>query len=141
MREKIKLAYAISLVAHKGQVDKSGKDYINHPLTVASFCENDEEKIVALLHDVVEDTNITLDDLKLFFEDNIIEALNLLTHKSNEDYFEYLKKIKTNPLAKAVKLNDLKHNMDITRFENPSERDYERIEKKYKPAVKFLLED
>ena len=142
---EIEQAFEFAKRLHEGQYRVSEEPYIIHPLQVAyilTTIDLDESTIcAALLHDVVEDTNITLDDLKLFFEDNIIEALNLLTHKSNEDYFEYLKKIKTNPLAKAVKLNDLKHNMDITRFENPSERDYERIEKKYKPAVKFLLED
>ena len=140
MTEKIKLAYAIALVAHKNQYDKVGVSYINHPLTVSSFLNTEDEKIVGLLHDVVEDTAVTLDDLRLFFDENIIEAINLLTHKEDDSYMDYLAKIKENKLAKAVKLADLRHNMDMSRFENPTDKDYERLEKKYKPAYKFLTE-
>ena len=67
MMNKLELAYAIALVAHKGQVDKAGVDYINHPLTVSRNCKNEKEKIVALLHDVLEDTKVTKEDLLLFF--------------------------------------------------------------------------
>ncbi len=140
MTEKIKLAYAIAYVAHKNQYDKVGVPYINHPLTVSSFLNTEDEKIVGLLHDVVEDTAVTLDDLRLFFDENIIEAINLLTHKEDDSYMDYLAKIKENKLAKAVKLADLRHNMDMSRFENPTKRDYERLEKKYKPAYEFLTE-
>ena len=138
--DKVKLAYAISLVAHKGQKDKVGVDYFNHPLTVSSFLDEEDEKVVGLLHDVVEDTLVTLDDLRLFFSDEIVEAINLLTHKEEDSYMDYLAKIKENKLAKAVKLADLRHNMDMSRFENPTLKDYERLEKKYKPAYKFLSE-
>ena len=138
MTEKIKLAYAIALVAHKNQYDKVGVSYINHPLTVSNNLETEDEKIVGLLHDVVEDTAVTLDDLRLFFDENIIEAINLLTHKEDDSYMDYLAKIKENKLAKAVKLADLRHNMDMSRFENPTDKDYERLEKKYKPAYEFL---
>lgn len=138
MSEKERLAYAIAYVAHKGQYDKVGVDYINHPLTVSSLCQNEDEKIVALLHDVVEDTNISFDDLSKFFDDKIIEALKLLTHKNDEPYMNYIARIKKNSLAKTVKIADLTHNMDITRFKNPSIKDYERIENKYKPALEYL---
>lgn len=138
MTEKIKLAYAIALVAHKNQYDKVGVPYINHPLTVSNNLETEDEKIVGLLHDVVEDTAVTLDDLRLFFDKHIIEAIDLLTHKEEDSYMDYLAKIKTNPLALKVKLADLNHNMDMSRFENPTKRDYERLEKKYKPAYEFL---
>ena len=138
MTENIKLAYAIALVAHKNQYDKVGVPYINHPLTVSNNLENEDEKIVGLLHDVVEDTAVTLDDLRLFFDKHIIEAIDLLTHKEEDSYMDYLAKIKTNPLALKVKLADLNHNMDMSRFENPTKRDYERLEKKYKPAYEFL---
>lgn len=139
MTEKEKLAYAIAYTAHKGQYDKSGKEYINHPLTVASFCKTEDERIVALLHDVAEDTNITLDDLAKFFNQNIIDALRLLTHKDDTPYLEYVAKIKENELAKAVKIADLTHNMDMSRFENPTQKDFDRLEYKYKPALELLL--
>ena len=136
---KLELAYAIALVAHKGQVDKVGVDYINHPLTVSNNCTGENEKIVALLHDVLEDTKVTKEDLLLFFDPYIVEAVCLLTHNPNDSYMDYLAKIKANPIAKAVKLADLKHNMDLSRFPNPTQRDIERVEKKYKPALEFLL--
>ena len=75
MTNKIELAYAIASVAHKGQADKVGVDYINHPLTVSKNCNNEQEKIVALLHDVLEDTKVTKDDLLLFFDKEIVEAV------------------------------------------------------------------
>lgn len=136
---KLELAYAIALVAHKGQVDKAGMDYINHPLTVSNSCVTEEEKIVALLHDVLEDTSVTKEDLLKFFSEEIVEAISLLTHKEEDSYMEYLAKIKANPIAKAVKLADLKHNMDLSRLPNPSEKDLKRLEEKYKPAFAFLL--
>ena len=140
MTEKIKLAYAIAYIAHKGQVDKAGVDYINHPLSVSNKCKNEKEKIVGLLHDVVEDTNVTLDDLRLFFDDEIVEAISILTHDPNDDYFVYLSKIKNNELAKAVKLADLEHNMDLSRLPNPTDSDIKRLENKYKPAYHFLTD-
>ena len=137
---KLEVAYAIALVAHKGQVDKAGVDYINHPLAVSAKCNTEKEKIVALLHDVVEDTNVTLEDLSKFFDSEIIEAIDLLTHKDEEDYLVYLSKIKSNSLARTVKIADLENNMDLTRIPNPTEKDYQRLENKYKPAYRFLTE-
>ena len=138
MTDKEKLAYEIAYNAHKGQVDKTGKEYINHPLTVASYCKSEDERIVALLHDVVEDTNVTLKSLSEKFDTHIIEALKLLTHSDEEPYLEYVARIKKNELAKAVKIADLTHNMDLSRFENPTKWDYERVENKYKPAMELL---
>lgn len=138
MTEKEKLAYDIAYKAHTGQVDKCGVEYINHPLTVASYCKTEDERIVALLHDVVEDTDITLEDLAKVFDANIIDALRLLTHSDEIPYMEYVARIKENELAKAVKIADLTHNMDLSRFENPTKEDYERVENKYKPAMEFL---
>ena len=139
MMSKLELAYAIALAAHKGQVDKVGVDYINHPLTVSKNCNTENEKIVALLHDVLEDTLVTKEDLLQFFDTEIVEAVCLLTHKEEDSYMDYLAKIKANPLAKAVKIQDLKHNMDLSRIPNPTEKDFERNENKYKPALNYLL--
>ena len=122
------------------EVQKAGVDYINHPLTVASKCSSEKEKIVALLHDVIEDTQVTIEDLRLFFDEEIVEAINLLTHREEDDYMTYLAKIKNNKLAKIVKIADLENNMDLSRLPNPTEKDYQRLENKYKPAYKFLTE-
>lgn len=131
-------ANLIAMLAHKGQKDKAGVDYINHPRTVASFVSSNKEKILAMLHDVVEDTELTIDDLYPIFGSEICEALKLLTHNNKTPYFDYIRNIKTNPLATSVKLADLKHNSDLSRIPNPSSKDYERI-KKYEKAKNILL--
>ena len=138
MTDKEKIAYEIAYKAHKGQYDKAGVEYINHPLTVASYCKTEDERIVALLHDVVADTNVTLDDLSKIFDKEIIDALRLLSHTDDTPYLEYVARIKENNLAKAVKIADLTHNMDMSRFKNPTKWDYDRVENKYKPAMELL---
>ena len=131
-------AYEIAKKAHLGQVDKAGVDYIKHPKTVASFVETDEEKAVAYLHDVVEDTKLTLLDLEeLGFSKTIIEAVDILTKKKEQDYQSYLNLVKTNELARVVKLADLRHNSDLTRLSKITTKDIER-NKKYRSAIAFL---
>ena len=131
-------AYMIANRAHKGQVDKAGKPYILHPLYVMSKMHTEEEAIVAILHDVIEDTDCTLDDLrKAGFSENVLESLRLLTHDPKEQYMNYIMKIKDNPIARSVKIADLKHNMDLTRSPHPTQKDYERVEK-YKAALQIL---
>ena len=126
--------------AFEGKTDKGGKPYIEHLLFVANKMESEEEKIVGLLHDIVEDIEgITLDTLRqLGYSENIVKAVDAMTKRKGEDYEEYLKRVKQNPIARKVKLADLEHNMDLSRIENPTEKDYERIEKKYKKALKIL---
>lgn len=132
------LAFKIAIEAHKGQVDKAGVDYIEHPKAVAELLEAKEEKIVALLHDVVEDTKVTFHDLEQYwFPNNIITALKLLTKPKKIDYMEYIKKIKENPLAKKVKIADLTHNSDLSRLKEITNKDLERLEK-YKKALEYL---
>ena len=135
-------ALEIATIAHKGQVDKAGKDYINHPITVSSKCTTLESKIVGLLHDVVEDTDITLDYLKEFFSEDIIETIRLLTKVEPLDINEYYKNIKNNPIAREVKLADLSHNMNLSRFSKDmiTKKDLERVEK-YKKYYEYLLND
>ena len=112
---KYELALKIATEAHKGQVDKAGVPYINHPLTVASLVDTEEEKIVALLHDTIEDTNITEQDLIDYgFPNEIVEAVKLLTHNKNVPYMDYVAKIKDNELARKVKIADLTHNSDLS---------------------------
>ena len=104
----------VALIAHRGQTDLDGKPAILHPLAVALSGKNDNEKIVGLLHDVVEDSEYTCDDLRAVgFNDEIIEALQLLTHDEHLTYQDYVQRIKDsgNQLAIAVKLNDLQHNL------------------------------
>ena len=119
------------------KVDKGGMPYFNHLLKVYEGVSSYNEKIVALLHDIVEDTNITFDDLKEFgYSDEIIIPLTYLTKKKGEYYSDYIDRIiSSNDVHTLnVKLSDLKHNMDITRIKNPSVNDYERISKRYEPA-------
>ena len=131
-------AYEIAKKAHLGQVDKAGEDYIKHPEKVASFVKTDEEKAVAYLHDVIEDTELTVEDLHEYeFSKEVIEAVDIITKKRGEDYQSYLNSVKKNKLARAVKLADLRHNSDLTRLTEVTEKDIKRKEK-YQKAIDFL---
>ena len=131
-------AYKIAKKAHLGQVDKAGEDYIKHPEKVASFVKTDEEKAVAYLHDVIEDTELTLENLYEYdFSKEVIEAVDIITKKRGEDYQSYLNSVKKNKLARAVKLADLRHNSNLTRLTKVTEKDIERKEK-YQKAINFL---
>ena len=139
----IKKALSIAKEAHKGQVDKAGVDYIFHPITVALLCETAQEKATALLHDTLEDCSdkVSYEMLVEQVGKDIADAVKLLTNDgSRGSYLEYVKTIKDsgNKLAIAVKKADLKMNMDLTRFEYPSEKDIQRIELKYKPALEIM---
>lgn len=113
-----KKALKICFNAHKNQVDKTGVPYVFHPFHLAEQMDTEDSVCVALLHDVVEDTDITFDDLtKEGFKANVIDAIKLLTHNDDTPYMEYVARIKTNALAKKVKLADLKHNSDLTRLD------------------------
>lgn len=134
----VKKAYEIARNAHFGQKDKAGVDYIKHPETVANLVQTDEQKIVAYLHDVVEDTALTLDDLMRHgFPNRIISAVDALTKKDGQSYQSYLELVKSNDLAKVVKLADLKHNSDLSRLKTVEPKDVDRQEK-YRRAIKFL---
>ena len=130
-------AMRIAYQAHHLQVDKTNVPYIFHPMMVANMQKDEITTTIALLHDVVEDTAMTLEDLAKEFPDEVIEALTLLTHDRNEDYFDYVERIKSNPYAKAVKLADLTHNSDITRIEIIDEKAQRRLDK-YQKAIKLL---
>ena len=134
-------ALAIAEDAHKGQVDKAGVDYIQHPLFVASLVEGELAKTVALLHDVVEDSAWTLEDLrKEGLPEEVVQAVGILTKKRNENYEEYILRVKQNPLARQVKLADLQHNSDLSRLANVTDRDRKRVAK-YQKAIAFLSEE
>lgn len=131
------LALQIAQKAYAGQVDKAGKDYILHPMTVASYMDTDTEKAIAYLHDVLEDTDVTVDALREIFPNEIVDTLITLTHRKDESYFEYIQRVSTSKLAKKIKVADLLHNLDITRIKEPTKQDYERLEK-YKKAILYL---
>lgn len=134
----IEVAITIALKAHKGQVDKGGNPYILHPLAVMNRVETIEEKIVAVLHDVVEDTEVTIDQLReTGFSEEILEAINLLTRAKEDSYEEFIDKTLKNRIARNVKIADIKENMNLSRIQDPSEQDYMRIEK-YKRALERL---
>ena len=130
----LKKAILLAEKAHGGQVDKGGHPYILHPKRVMDRCSTTEEKIVAILHDVLEDTDITAEELrKEGFSEEIITALLCLTHREGEGYMEYIERVCGNRLAVQVKCADLTDNMDLRRIPYPSERDFARLEK-YKKA-------
>ena len=133
-----KKAMKIAFEAHKNQTDKNGIPYIYHPIHLAEQMADEKTICVALLHDVVEDTDITFEQLvREGFPDDIIEALKLLTHDDSIQYVDYVKEIKSNPIAAAVKLADLKHNSDLTRLDVIDEKAINRAEK-YKNAIRSL---
>ena len=123
--------------AHYGQVDKAGVAYINHPKAVSKLLNGEKEKICAYLHDVLEDTDFSEHSLRILFGDEIVDTLLILTHDKNESYDDYIVRISTSPIAKAVKIADLTHNSDLSRLNTVSDKDYERY-KKYQKALSFL---
>ena len=136
--EKTKKALNLCFEAHKNQVDKSGLPYVFHPFHVAEQMTDEATTIVALLHDVVEDTDYTLEDLAAEgFGKDILEAVALMTHEDDVPYLDYVAKLKDNPIARAVKLADLAHNSDLSRIGEVDEETRERLEK-YKKAMELL---
>ena len=118
-------AMCIAYEAHHGQMDKAGVPYVFHPLHLAETMDDEISCCAALLHDVVEDTAVTLDELAKEFPAEVVEAVRLLTHDPQEDYCAYVRRLKDHPVAHKVKLADLAHNSDETRFAGvkvPAER-------------------
>jgi len=133
-----KKALKLCFEAHKHQTDKSGMPYVFHPFHLAEQMTDEYTTVVALLHDVVEDTSYTFGDLKsMGYPKEVLDALRLLTHDPAVSYMDYVAKIKENPIARAVKLADLRHNSDPSRVEQPDQRMKERW-KKYREAIAFL---
>lgn len=135
-----KKALAVCFEAHKSQVDKSGLPYVFHPFHLAEQMKDELTTIVALLHDVIEDTSITVEELRdMGFPAEAIAAIQIMTHDKSIPYMDYVAQIKKNPIAREVKLADLKHNSDLTRLNEVAEKDLERL-KKYKKAISLLEE-
>ena len=122
--------------------DKGGMPYVIHLLKVYSNVSDYKEKIVALLHDVIEDTDVTSEDLIMIgIPKDIVETLCILTKNKGEDYRKYIDRIinSNNIIAMNVKIADLRHNMDLSRIKNPTSNDYERISKRYEPAYQKIM--
>ncbi len=139
--EQTKKALALCFAAHKDQVDKSGMPYVFHPFHLAEQMQTEETVTAALLHDVVEDTEYTLEDLRrMGFAESVLEALALLTHDDQVPYMEYVRTLRSNPIARAVKLADLKHNSDLSRLDKVDEKALRRVEK-YHQAMELLMNE
>lgn len=130
----MKLAYD----AHHGQLDKSGVPYIFHPFHIAEQMNDEYTVCVALLHDIVEDTEVTIEELEKIFPPEVTEAVHLLTHNKELPYSEYVLNIRRSPLAVKVKLADIEHNSDFSRLTDASPADIERLRKKYEEAKLIL---
>lgn len=139
-------AIAVASIAHIGQVDKGGCNYVLHPLRVMMSLSEEKEQVAGVLHDVVEDTYFTMESLKEHFRnkgfdvsEDIYSAVDAVTHREGECYSDYLNRIKKDTIGRKVKLADLKDNMNISRIPCPTNIDFERLEK-YKKAFKTLSE-
>lgn len=133
-------ALVIATKAHEGQKDKAGAPYIFHPIRVSNRCRTEEERIVALLHDVIEDTNVTSSDLlDAGFPPTIVEAVLSITRNEGESYEDFVIRSKQNLIGRQVKIHDLEDNMDITRLRQLTEKDLERLNK-YLTAYRSLIE-
>ena len=133
-----KKAMRLCFAAHAGQLDKGGVPYVFHPFHVAEQMEDELSTMVALLHDVVEDTDYTLEDLaRMGFPEWALSALKLLTHDKRVPYLDYVAAIRHDPIARAVKLADLRHNSDLSRLTDPDASALARVEK-YRRAIALL---
>ena len=138
--ELTKKALKLCFQAHKDQVDKSGMPYVFHPFHLAEQMRDEDTTIVALLHDVVEDTDYTLADLRsMGFPPQVCDAIVMMTHDPSVPYLDYVAKLKENPIARAVKLADLRHNSDLTRLDVVDDKALRRVEK-YQKAIAILAE-
>jgi (p)ppGpp synthase/HD superfamily hydrolase len=131
-------AIIVAAQAHRGQQDKAGRPYILHPLAVMLKMETADERIAAVLHDVVEDSATTLDDLRRQgYSERVLTALDHVTRRAGEDYDAFVRRAADDPLARVVKLGDLDDNLDVTRLGEITERDRERLAR-YERAVAYI---
>ncbi len=134
----LELAIAIAHQAHAHQIDKAGQPYISHPLTVMAQMDTTESKVVAVLHDAIEDSDLTIEKLTLQgFPEIITDAILAITKFDDELYEDYILRVKSNAIARKVKIADVTHNMDISRIAHPTDKDFQRLEK-YRRVLKEL---
>ncbi len=132
-------AILLATKAHRGLKDKAGAAYILHPLRVMLNMKTKEERVAAVLHDVVEDTKYKLEDLKkMGYSEKLLRSLDCLTKRDAEEYEKFIKRVKRDPLARRVKIADLEDNLDPERIKNPKQRDFKRFEK-YRRALSELM--
>ena len=133
-------AISIASLAHEGQLDKGGEPYILHPLRVMMKLKDYDLRIIAVLHDVIEDCGLTLDDLVSIYSVpfELARIVDILSRKDNESYDEYIERISKNYKAIKVKLADLEDNMDLNRINNPTQNDYDRVAKYAKAREKLV---
>jgi len=136
---KLEEAIQLATQLHKGQVDKAGADYITHPLRVMNAVTGETQKIVAVLHDTLEDTPITFQELEQQFGEAIAQAIAALSRQEQEDYFDFIERVKQNPIALQVKIADLQDNMNLSRLKTVTQKDLDRIAK-YQKALQMLQE-
>lgn len=137
----IERAILILLHAHRGQVDKAGEPYVLHPLRVMQRVKSQEARLVALLHDVLEESDVSLDSLRREgFPEAVLQAVECLTRRKGEAYPAYIERVRKNPLAVEVKVADLEDNLVVTRLPSMGEKDLARV-KRYHNALRMLLKD
>ena len=138
--ELFDLALKIAIRAHEGQKDKSGREYVMHPIRVAERCKDPKAKIVALLHDTLEDTDVTMEYLReQGFPEEIVEGIISVTKHEGETYEEFVRRASKNPIGKEVKMADLEDNMDIRRLKEITDEDVIRL-RKYLQAWQYLTD-
>lgn len=136
---KLQAAIQLATRLHTGQLDKAGADYITHPLRVMDAVTGETEKIVAVLHDTLEDTAITFQELEQQFGETIANAVQTLSRQEHEDYFDFIERVKGNAIAVQVKIADLQDNMNLSRLKTVTQKDLDRIAK-YQTALQILQE-
>ena len=137
---RIAAARALAEERHRGQVDKAGQPYIGHPARVACRLSGEDEQVVGWLHDTVEDTGLSLAEVRARFGDAVAAAVDAVSRREGEDWQAYLRRVKANPLARRVKISDLIDNSNLSRLPAVTLRDVER-QAKYNRALRFLLEE
>ena len=134
----LKRALDLAYLLHKDQVDKSGKPYFFHPMYVAMQFTEEKEQVVALLHDIVEDTDLTVEGIEGLFNKEIAEAVDAISRRKNEKYFDYIERVKTNPIAHKVKIEDLKHNLSNERMDALDKEEAKSLKERYSKALNLL---
>jgi len=141
MAKTIEDAIELATEAHRGQVDKNGELYIYHPLRVMLAVSTDYEKMAAVMHDIIEDTKWTIEDLAVEgFSNEVVKAIKVITKRKDQSYDDYLKLVKDNPIARIVKIADIRDNSSTNRLFKLEVDDITRLANKYAKGLKFLLE-
>lgn len=138
MEEALEVAIALACDSHRGQKDKAGQPYILHPLRLMLSFESTTEKIVAILHDVVEDSPVTLERLRdLGFEPSVVDAIDALTRREGESYDDFIDRVSANPLAARIKVRDLQDNLDVSRLPSLGDKDARRVAKYHRALMQL----